>query len=119
MESSMNIVVLHGVLSRAPEARDLPSGDHLVQFDVTVREPDLPTASVPVVWFNAPARSLRLAAGTEVVVTGRVRRRFFQTAGGTGSRTEVVASQVVAATQRARVATLLRGVVASLEQAFT
>jgi single-strand DNA-binding protein len=31
----------------------------------------------------------------EVVVLGRVRRRFFRTGGGTQSRTEVVADQVV------------------------
>ncbi len=110
----MNIVVLHGSLSRAPESRDLPSGDHLTQFDVTVREPDQPTASVPVVWFNAPARALRLTTGTQVLVTGRVRRRFFQTGAGTASRTEVVAQQVVPVSQKVRVAALLDGVAATL-----
>lgn len=100
----MNIVILKGVLSRAPESRELPSGDRLAAFEVTIREPDQPTASVPVVWFAPPERALRIAAGSEVVVAGRVRRRFFRTGGGTGSRTEVVAWQVLPASQRARVA---------------
>ncbi|WP_426572823.1 single-stranded DNA-binding protein [Aquihabitans sp. McL0605] len=99
----MNVVVVFGALSRAPEVRELPSGDRLASFEVTVRTPDQPTESVPVVWFDPPDRALRLAAGAEVVVTGKVRRRFFRTPAGTGSRTEVVASQVLPATQRKRV----------------
>ncbi len=103
----MNIIVIKGVLSRVPEVRELPSGDRLGQFEVTVRTPDRPTASVPVAWFDPPARALALAAGAEVVVTGEVRRRFFRTPAGTGSRTEVVAAQVIPATQRKRVRTAL------------
>lgn len=99
----MNIVIIQGVLSRAPEARELPSGDRLAQFEVTVRLPGQPTASVPVALFDPPDRALALAAGAEVLVTGAVRRRFFRTAGGTGSRTEVVATQVIPTRQRKRV----------------
>jgi single-strand DNA-binding protein len=99
----MNIVIITGVLSRAPEVRELPSGDRLAQFEVTVRDPDRPTASVPVALFDPPDRAVALAAGSEVVVTGEVRRRFFRTPAGTGSRTEVVASHVLAPSQRSRV----------------
>lgn len=99
----MNVVVVQGVLSRAPELRELPSGDRVGQFEVTVRVPDRPTASVPVAWLDPPERALRLPAGSEVVVTGQVRRRFFRTPAGTGSRTEVVASHVLPVTQRKRV----------------
>jgi len=99
----MNVVTLRGTLSRAPQARTLPSGDSLVAFEVTIRDHDVPTESVPVVWFNPPARALKLSDGAEVVVRGRVRRRFFRTGAGTGSRTEVVASAVIPATQRAKV----------------
>ena len=112
----MNIVVVQGVLSRAPEARQLPSGDRLGSFEVTVRTVDQPTESVPVVWFDPPDRFLRLAAGAEVVVVGRVRRRFFRTAVGTGSRTEVVASDVVPASQRKRVEKAVGGARAALGQ---
>jgi single-strand DNA-binding protein len=102
MEGSMNVVIVQGVLSRAPELRELPSGDRVGQFEVTVRMPDRPTASIPVAWADPPARALALVAGTEVVVTGQVRRRFFRTPAGTGSRTEVLAGHVVPATQRKR-----------------
>lgn len=110
----MNIVIIRGVLLRAPELRELPSGDRLAQFEVTVRRPDRPTASVPVALFDPPKRTLELASGAEVVVTGEVRRRFFRTPAGTGSRTEVVATQVIPATQRTRVRRALDASVAAL-----
>ena len=103
-----NLVVLRGTLSRAPELRSLPSGDSLVAYEVTVR-PDadggsVPRAeSVPVSWFEPPASAARLRAGDEVVVVGRVRRRFFRAGGATASRTEVVADRVLPARSRARV----------------
>jgi single-strand DNA-binding protein len=99
----VNVVILLGTLSRPPVARDLPSGDHLVAFEVTTRPPEGPALSVPVAWFDAPARALGLPAGAEVVVTGRVRRRFFRAGGATVSRTEVVADVVLPAAQRAKV----------------
>jgi single-strand DNA-binding protein len=101
----MNVVLLHGVLSRAAERRELPSGSSLVAYEVTTKETEA-TLTVPVVWFDAPA-SAELEAGTEVVVTGCVRRRYFRTGTGTASRTEVVASQVVPARQRKKVQALV------------
>ncbi|MCB1015091.1 MAG: single-stranded DNA-binding protein [Acidimicrobiales bacterium] len=103
----MNVVILRGTLSRDAAARTLPSGDRLVALEVTVHPPDGPAESVPVAWFGAPESAERLAQGTEVVVRGRVRRRFFRTASGTASRTEVVATTVARARQRTRVAALL------------
>ncbi len=100
----MNVVVLQGVLSRAPEERELPSGDRLVAFEVTVRTEGQPTDSVPVAWMSAPARAAAMDKGDAVVVTGRVRRRFFRTPTGTASRTEVVADAVLPVTQAKRVA---------------
>lgn len=111
----MNVVVVQGVLSRPPECKDLPSGDRLVAYEVTVRREGAGAESVPVVWFEAPAAAAGLPAGTEVVVRGRVRRRFFRTAGGTASRTEVVADAVLPVTQRVRVAKLVAGAQAALE----
>ncbi|HWJ63909.1 MAG TPA: single-stranded DNA-binding protein [Acidimicrobiales bacterium] len=110
----MNIVIVRGVLSRPPELRELPSGDRLGQFEVTVRDADRPTASVPVAWFDPPERVLALASGAEVVVTGEVRRRFFRTPAGTGSRTEVVASQVIPASHRKRVRAAYEAVAAAV-----
>lgn len=100
----MNVVILLGTLSRPPTARDLPSGDILVAFEVTTRPPEGAAESVPVAWFDAPARALEMAAGAEVVVVGRVRRRFFRAGGVTASRTEVVAEAVMPSSQRSRVA---------------
>lgn len=112
--SHLNVAVLRGVLSRAPEARTLPSGDRVGAFEVTVREAGAATDTVPVSWVGVPERALQLAAGTEVLVVGRVRRRFFRTPVGTGSRTELVAATVLRATQRARVAGAIDEVVAAL-----
>jgi single-strand DNA-binding protein len=54
-----------------------------------------------VAWLDPPG-DLDLEPGTEVVVTGHVRRRFFRAGGSTQSRTEVVADQVVKARARAK-----------------
>ena len=113
----MNVVVVWGVLSRAPERRVLPSGDEAVSFDVTVRSVDGPAESVPVSWLNPPKRAGVLAEGSEVVVTGRVRRRFFRSGGATASRTEVVAEHVVPARQRRRRDTVLEQARAVLVEA--
>ena len=116
MGCAMNIVLLSGRLSRPPESRTLPSGVSLVAYDVTVDRPDEPAETVPVVWFDAPATAVELVVDEQVVVLGRVRRRFFRAGGTTQSRTEVVAEAVVptrhrkrAERLRARAATALAG----------
>ncbi len=110
----MNVVMLHGTLSRGPERRYLPSGDTVVSFDVTIRTEGSPTESVPVAWPDAPAAADALAAGDDVVITGRVRRRFFRSGPATQSRTEVVAARVVPARQAKRARTTLDRAVADL-----
>ena len=95
-----NLAVLVGALSRPPELRTLPSGDHLLALEVTVRTAGQPADTVPVAWFGAPERATAWSAGHEVVVVGRVRRRFFQAGGRTQSRVEVVASSVLPASRR-------------------
>ena len=100
----MNVVTLRGRLSRPAEERSLPSGDRLVQLELTVARPGDKAESVPVVCFDAPATVAGLDVNEEVLVLGRVRRRFFKTAGGTQSRTEVVADQVVPSRSLKRVA---------------
>lgn len=114
----MNVVVLHGSLSRPPEERTLPSGDRLVAYEVTVRAEGRPAESVPVVWLAAPARATALAAGEEVVVAGRVRRRFFRAGGATASRTEVVADAVVPARHRRRAARTVEAATSRLAAAM-
>jgi single-strand DNA-binding protein len=110
----MNVAVLRGELSRDPEMRELPSGDRIVNYEITVRDTS-PAESVPVVWIEPTATWDAVAAGDEVMVVGRVRRRFFRTNQGTASRTEVVADRVVAARQAKRVAALLARTVSRLD----
>ena len=112
----MNITVVRGRLSRAPEARDLPSGDHLVAYELTVEHPGARAESVPVVWHDPPAAALAVDAGDEVLAVGRVRRRFFRVTGGsTQSRTEVVADTVLPARQAKRCRTALDKALARAE----
>ena len=112
----MNVTIVRGRLSRAPEPRDLPSGDHLVTYEVTVEQPGTRAESVPVVWHEPPASALALDAGDEVLVVGRVRRRFFKVAtGATQSRTEIVADTVLPVRQAKRCRTALDKALARVE----
>ena len=90
-----NVVVLIGRLARPPEARELPSGDRLVAYELTIDREGERAETVPVVWVGAPASAVDHDVDERMVVVGRVRRRFFRAGGGTQSRTEVVAEAVV------------------------
>jgi single-strand DNA-binding protein len=87
--------VVAGTLSSAPTRRDLPSGQHLMMFEITTRAAGQPTRSVPVVWLDGPDTARNWPAGSSVVAVGEVSRRFFRAGGATASRTEVVAAKVV------------------------
>jgi single-strand DNA-binding protein len=104
----MNLVVLRGVLARPASEVELPSGSRLLSLEVTVRRAEAPTETVPVSWADPPAWASVLDTGTEVVILGRVRRRFFRAGGVTQSRTEVVAARMVRSSARSKVAALLR-----------
>lgn len=112
----MNVTMLQGRLTRAPEPRELPSGDRLIAYEVTVRHPDQRAESVPVVWHDPPASAGSLGAGDEVVVVGRVRRRFFRAGGAVQSRTEVVADTVLSARQVKRCRTAITRALARVTQ---
>ncbi len=105
----MNVVILRGRLCRPPESRLLPSGDFLVAYDVTIDRCGQRAETVPVAWLAAPASAVDLEVGEEVVVVGRVRRRFFRSGGATQSRTEVVAHRVIPARHRVRAAQAING----------
>jgi len=111
-----NVVALVGRLARPAEARELPSGDRLVAYEVTVPRAGEKAEGVPVVWLGAPAGAADHDVGEEVVVVGRVRRRFYRAAGATQSRTEVVADVVVPARYTKRARTALDGAVARIEE---
>ena len=95
----MNIVLLEGALSSAPDVRTLASGSTLVQLQVTTRD-DATTRSVPVSSIDPKPWVEALDAGDSVVVLGAVERRFFRAGGATASRTEVVAHSIRRASDR-------------------
>jgi single-strand DNA-binding protein len=109
-----NVVVLSGTVRSEPIGRALPSGSTVVQFDVATTVLDGTTShsvSVPVAWADPSATSLAsVTEGSNVVVIGTVRRRFFRVGGATQSRTEVVAESVLLARRRTQVAKVLTGV---------
>jgi single-strand DNA-binding protein len=107
MSPSINVVVLLGRLLRPAEERLLPSGGRVLQLEVAVQRAEEKAESVPVVWYDAPARATTLDVDEQVVVTGRVRRRFFRSGGATQSRTEVVADEVVPSRQGRKVSAAL------------
>lgn len=103
----VNVAVLRGVLSSPPRARELASGTSITLLEVTTRVAD-GVATVPVVVTDADAQVTTLTAGDEVVVVGRVARRYFRAGGVTQSRTEVVAQRVVRASRKQAVGRALR-----------
>lgn len=113
----MNVVVVKGRLSRPAEERVLESRTRLVTLELTVPRPGERADSVPVAWMGAPAWAAKLDTGEEVLVIGRVRRRFFRAGSSTQSRTEVVADRIVATKQAKTAAKALAEAAMSLEAA--
>lgn len=103
-----NIVVLVGRLGRPPEARELPSGQKMVTYEVVIDRPRERADFVPVLWVDAPAGAGDHDPDERVLVVGRVRRRFFLAGGRTESRTEVVAEAVVDARDEKQVTAALQ-----------
>ena len=110
----MNVVVLSGRLLSDPAPRELPSGEVIWSLDLAtaVEGDEATTLPVPVVWSAAEVPAWE--KGTELTVSGVVRRRFFRVGGSTQSRTEVVATKVVEVTKRRTVERALATVVAAL-----
>ena len=88
----MNIVVLSGHLSSDPHVRELASGSVLMTLELTTKV-DGAAISVPLVWFDPPAR-VAVASGDLIRAVGTVRRRFYRAGGATQSRTEVVVAHL-------------------------
>ncbi|MGH9225494.1 MAG: single-stranded DNA-binding protein [Acidimicrobiales bacterium] len=111
-----NVVVLIGRLARPAQFRRLPSGDSLVEYQLTIAREGQRAESVPVVWERPPASAADHDLGVGVVVVGRVRRRFFRAGARTESRTEVVAESVVPARQATKAKALLATARERIEQ---
>ena len=112
---SINLAVLRGECSSAPEVRELESGRRLVAIPLRVRREGEPATSVPVTVWDPPAWLEDVDAGDELVVLGRVRRRFFQTCSGPGAKVEVEADVVTKGGDRRRLGSVLRRAEAALE----
>jgi len=108
----MNVVVLRGRLTSVSARRILSSGSELLNLEITTAT-EAGQISVPVAWFDPPADQ-EPSVGEELVVRGSVRRRFFRTAAGTQSRTEVVADEVVPVARRRQISKLLATAAAQL-----
>lgn len=122
MNARTNVVILHGVINNEPTLRDLPSGSAVLQFDLRtiVSGADQPTnVTVPLSWTEPTTAGVAAAVeGTDVVVVGTVRRRFFRAGGQTQSRTEVVVSRLIPARRKKSVTSLMAAVAADLTQGF-
>jgi single-strand DNA-binding protein len=97
-ERDANEVFLRGRLAADPVLRTLPSGDELCSFRLTVARPEGERPKVDSIDCATTTarvrRSLeRAQPGDECEVTGSLRRRFWRSPQGLGSRYEV---QVVA-----------------------
>lgn len=90
--TSSNVAVVIGTLSSDPRVTDLPSGDTIVNYEISTETP-AGKLSVPV-QMQVAGRLPALKAADPVVAVGAVRRRFYRSGGATMSRTEVLAHVV-------------------------
>jgi single-strand DNA-binding protein len=91
---SDNQVFLRGRLAAQPAYRDLPSGDCLAVFRLTVDRPAGERVRVDSIECTSARARVhnaldRLAAGDTLEVTGSLHRRFWRTPGGPASRYSV------------------------------
>jgi single-strand DNA-binding protein len=103
----VNLAIVCGPCSAAPELRVLESGIRVASLSVRVPAGEQAT-SVPVTVWDPPAWIEALDAGDEVIVVGQVRRRFYSRPGGVGSRVDLEAVTIARARDRRRVDAALR-----------
>lgn len=106
---TINLGVVRGLCSDAPDVRELTSGRRLATISVRVKTGDEPATSVPVTVWDPPGWVETIEAGEELLVVGRVQRRFYRSASGaTAAKVELVADALARATDRRRVVGVLR-----------
>ena len=110
----LNLVVVRGTVSSPPDVRVLPSEAVLAQLQVSTRL-ESETLSMPVAVWSPAAWVESLEPGDEIVVRGRVRRRFFRAGGAAASRVEVEADVVARARDRRRVHAAAQRAIDALE----
>jgi single-stranded DNA-binding protein len=95
MAVSVNVVVLAGTVDADPVERRMPSGEECTEIRLSVPEPGSRLLPLPVVAWHAEVGKKRLKGlrkDDEVLVYGRLVRRFYRSGAGARSLTEVVAS---------------------------
>jgi len=110
----LNLVVVRGTVSSPPDVRVLPSEAVLAQLQVSTRL-ESETLSMPVAVWSPAAWVESLEPGDEIVVLGRVRRRFFRAGGAAASRVEVEADVVARGRDRRRVHAAAQRAIDALE----
>jgi single-strand DNA-binding protein len=108
-----NIAVIVGTVSRDPDIRELSDGAVVAELDVKVVGEGAPAVTVPVSLLGGPGPGI--GAGAEVIVVGRVRRRFYRAGGATVSRTDVLADAVLPLTPAKRAAAALAAAAQAIE----
>ncbi len=103
-EFGLNTVLLFGALSSDVVLRQLPSGEKVVNLEVTTTTLD-GRISVPVT--SKDASLGKLMVGDEIFVVGVVKRQFFRAGAALRSRTEVHASKVFSSGKKAQMRKLV------------
>lgn len=97
IDYSLNDVLLRGRVSAAAIDRELPSGEHVVEFRLICTRLDregVDTLDIAA-WSGKNRRTaLSLKAGEWVEVSGAVRRRFWQAPTGLASRWQIEADSI-------------------------
>jgi single-strand DNA-binding protein len=94
---SLNDCLLRGRVSAAASDRELPSGEHVVEFRLIVsREERSGVDTLDIAAWSSKSRrtALALKPGEWVEVSGSVRRRFWQGPAGLASRWQIEASAI-------------------------
>ena len=97
VDFSLNDCLLRGRVSAAATDRELPSGEHVVEFRLIVTRAEregVDTLDIAA-WSPKNRRSaLSLKAGEWIEVSGSVRRRFWQGPAGLASRWQIEAESI-------------------------
>ena len=89
---SLNDCFLRGRVSAPATDRELPSGEHVVEFRLIVKRDSregVDTLDIAAWTSKARRTALSLKAGEWVEVSGAIRRRFWQAPTGAASRWQV------------------------------
>ena len=89
---TINLGVVRGTCSDAPDVRELTSGRRLATVSVRVKTGEEPATSVPVTIWDPPGWVETIEAGEELLVVGRVQRRFYRSAAGATAAKVIVSA---------------------------